>query len=78
MGELSAEDKVKERIKFSIERLRLCVIGLISVVGGIVSLINNDRITGKTIFFIAAGLVLTVGLIAYTYKFYNSIKQQIT
>ena len=75
--ELNRSDKIKENIRFNTEMLRLLIIGLISVGGGTISLINDGHLNGGKVFFITSGLLLSTGLIAGFIMFLNAIKQQI-
>jgi hypothetical protein len=65
----------KEEIKFKIELFRLSVIGLISVSGGTVGMINDGVINGASSFFISFGILISIGLIRYSYKLYKELNQ---
>jgi len=69
------DEKVKEQLKFEIEVLRLCVIGLLTVGGGVVSLIVDRPVTGTRAFFISAGIILLIALGTYLHKSLKTIKQ---
>jgi hypothetical protein len=77
MTDLDEEDKMKEKIRFKIELFRLSVLGLISLGGGTITIINKSTGGGRDAFFISTGYLLTVCLIIYARKTYNELKQLI-
>lgn len=74
---LTEQDKVKEKIRLNTEKFRLSIIALITIGGGTISLINVSANTAVDSFFIAWGLLLSIGCGASGYNFYNDIKRLI-
>jgi hypothetical protein len=71
------DERAKEEIKYSMEVLRLSVVALLTIGGGVVSLILTDQISGKKSFFIAFGMVLMLLLIILFFNSNNKIKRLI-
>jgi len=74
---LSESDKIKERIKFNTELLRLYVVGLLTIGGGTVAIIDRGAFNGRENFFIAIGMFLLVFLIRPIYKSFKTINRLI-
>jgi hypothetical protein len=77
MEQLNEQDKIKESIRFNIEKFRLAVIAILTIGGGTISLINDNDTTGRQRFFIAMGLFSTIVAISWAIKFFKTITQQI-
>lgn len=65
---VTMEGKDKHQVKLDIEILRLTTIGLLTVGGGVVSLILDRSISGGKNFFIAIGLILVIILVIFLMK----------
>jgi len=68
------DEKVKEQLKFEIEVLRLCVIGLLTIGSGVVSLILDKPNNVRESFFIAFGIGLFIVLVTRLYRAFKKIK----
>ncbi|MEJ0032974.1 MAG: hypothetical protein WDO15_22610 [Bacteroidota bacterium] len=77
MGRLSDEDKVKETIRFNIERFRLATVTVLTIGAGTVSMINEGNVNGTKTFFIATGIILIVASIILGTRYFKSIKRHI-
>jgi hypothetical protein len=77
MEEDRPSDMVKEKIRFNTEILRLCVVGILTVGGGTVSLIEQDGFSGKRSFMIAIGLILLIALTTCSYHALKMINKSI-
>jgi hypothetical protein len=69
------EEKVKEQLKFEIEVLRLCAVSLLTIGGGVVSLIVDRPVNGARAFFIAMGFMLLIFSGTFLYRSIKIIKQ---
>ena len=77
MEELSDREKTTEKIRFKIELLKLSIIGLMSIGGGTIAIVNVGLTSGRNTFFIAGGYLLMVWLLIHSYKTYNELKRLI-
>jgi hypothetical protein len=76
-AELNAENKIKEKIRFHTEILRITSIGLLTIVGGTASLLHEGIFNGRRNFFIAAGISIAVVLARHFYKSFRTINHLI-
>jgi len=71
------EERVKEQLKFYIEALRLSVVCVLTIGGGVVSLVLDKPTSGVKIFFIASGLMLLTISVIYLISCFRTIKHKI-
>lgn len=69
------EEKVKERINFKTEILRLSVVGILTIGGGTIKITLDQTVRGKEVFFIAFGMLICAGLIPNLYKTYKTLNR---
>lgn len=77
MEEISPEEKIKEKIKFNTEVLRLCMVGILTIGGGTVSLIDQGVFNGRRNFIIACGFILLIVLMRFSYSVIKTINNTI-
>jgi len=77
MEEFGNQDKVKEKLKFNTEILRLTVVGILTIGGGTVTLIDQGVFSGKRNFIIAFGFVLLIVLSKLLYQAVKTITKTI-
>lgn len=62
--EVPMNERTKERLKFNLEIVRLCVVALLTTGGGIISLVIEGSINGTKSFFISMGFLFSVGVLS--------------
>lgn len=67
----------KERIKFNSEILRLTTVGILTIGGGTVSLLEEEVFEGQKNFLIAWGVFLVLLLVIFLLRALNTINKKI-
>jgi hypothetical protein len=71
------EERTKEQLKFYVELLRLSVVCVLTIGGGVVSLLLDKPISGMKVFFIAFGLILLIISVIFLFDNFKTIYQKI-
>lgn len=74
---LTRDDKIKEKIKFNTEVLRLTAVSILAIGGGTMSLIDEGVFNGRRNFMIAFGLILSIVLLRFLYHSIMTINKTI-
>lgn len=72
---MDKEEKIKEEIKFHVEKLRLGTAYLLTVGGATITMIIDGNMSGPTIFFTAWGLGFSVLIVTRLYQTYKTLKR---
>ena len=70
-------DRVKERIKFNTEVLRLSTVGILTIGGGTISIIQQEVLTLENGFIVISGFIIAIILSIFLFKALRIINRKI-